>query len=296
MKLKFGIIGISEGNGHPYSWSSIFNGFDPVTIKQSGFPVIEKYLSERTYPNDFIQTAKVTHVWTQNIEKSKKISKAALISNVCEDYTEMITQVDGILLARDDAKNHLKFAEPFLKAGLPIYIDKPIALSTEAATQLYNLEKVSPQIFSCTALRFAKEFQITPDVIARVGEPSKIYAVVPKSWETYAIHVIEPIIAQLEKFRKPIGAKVETINAGRLVSYEYKNSDISLDVFATGEDKSNIEIKISGQKGNETLIFRDSFSAFKQTLEHFVEFVKTGKISISKTNTLDVVRMLELGL
>ena len=73
MKLKFGIIGISEGNGHPYSWSSIFNGFDPVTIKQSGFPVIEKYLSERIYPDDFIQTANVTHIWTQNIEISRKI-------------------------------------------------------------------------------------------------------------------------------------------------------------------------------------------------------------------------------
>ena len=26
--LRVGILGLSEGNGHPYSWSAIFNGFD----------------------------------------------------------------------------------------------------------------------------------------------------------------------------------------------------------------------------------------------------------------------------
>ena len=31
MTLKLGIIGLSEGNGHPYSWSAIFNG--SITIQ-----------------------------------------------------------------------------------------------------------------------------------------------------------------------------------------------------------------------------------------------------------------------
>lgn len=28
-ELKIGILGMTEGNGHPYSWSAMFNGFDP---------------------------------------------------------------------------------------------------------------------------------------------------------------------------------------------------------------------------------------------------------------------------
>lgn len=27
-ELKIGILGMTEGNGHPYSWSAMFNGFD----------------------------------------------------------------------------------------------------------------------------------------------------------------------------------------------------------------------------------------------------------------------------
>ena len=30
--IKIGIIGYSEGNGHPYSYSSIFNGFDKISM------------------------------------------------------------------------------------------------------------------------------------------------------------------------------------------------------------------------------------------------------------------------
>ena len=27
--IRLGIIGMTEGNGHPYSWSAIFNGYNP---------------------------------------------------------------------------------------------------------------------------------------------------------------------------------------------------------------------------------------------------------------------------
>ena len=44
--LKLGIIGLSEGNGHPYSWSSIINGgFDEATMADCGYAGIPIYLT-----------------------------------------------------------------------------------------------------------------------------------------------------------------------------------------------------------------------------------------------------------
>ena len=34
MILNLGVIGLSEGNGHPYSWSAIFNGYDSVEMDE----------------------------------------------------------------------------------------------------------------------------------------------------------------------------------------------------------------------------------------------------------------------
>ena len=43
-KLRLGIMGMSEGNGHPYSWSAIFNGYNSLEMEDCGFPVIPEYL------------------------------------------------------------------------------------------------------------------------------------------------------------------------------------------------------------------------------------------------------------
>lgn len=42
--LKLGIIGLSEGNGHPYSWSAIINGHsDQRAIEETDYALIAAY-------------------------------------------------------------------------------------------------------------------------------------------------------------------------------------------------------------------------------------------------------------
>ena len=288
-----GIIGISEGNGHPYSWSSIFNGFDVNEMKKSNFPIIAKYLSKQNYPQDFLSDARVTHIWTQDIRESIKVANAAKIPNICSNYLDMVNKIDALLLARDDAQNHMKFAKPFLNTRIPIYIDKPIALNVDDAKKLYQLEKNNSQIFTCSALRYAKEFQISSNLIDQVGDIQLIKAFIPKKWETYAVHVIEPVISQLSKFRSP--THTEFFKKDNMIKFCYLNKKLSFEIFYGGLQKKGIEIIIFGDKGNNKMVLKDSFSAFKQALSAFTDFVVTRKNHISKKLTLDVVRMIEMG-
>ena len=139
--INLGIIGSSEGNGHPYSWSAIFNGYNKKIMENCGYPSIPRYLEKQKFPNDQIKEAKVTHIWTQNKKLSKHISTASKINYVVSNMDDLISKVDAILLARDDAENHIKMSKKFLKAGLPIFIDKPMALSVLEAKKLFNLQK-----------------------------------------------------------------------------------------------------------------------------------------------------------
>ena len=82
--LKLGIIGLSEGNGHPYSWSAIVNGdFDMRYMKDCGYPTIPAYLSANrdTLGIDF---AEVTHIWTQDRSISEHVSKASGVNTVVD--------------------------------------------------------------------------------------------------------------------------------------------------------------------------------------------------------------------
>ena len=139
--IRLGVIGISDGNGHPYSWSAICNGYSPMEMASCKFPVIPQYLSKQSWPEASISDVQVSHVWTQDHLISNKIAKAALISNIVRIPEEMIGKIDGLLLARDDAENHLNIVAPFLKAGIPVFIDKPIALNIDSLDAIYDLEK-----------------------------------------------------------------------------------------------------------------------------------------------------------
>ena len=187
------MIGMSEGNGHPYSWSAIFNGYNNEAMESCGFPVIPRYLEKQSYPNDLIKGATVSHVWTQDPALSEKIAEAALIDNVVEQPEDMITEVDAILLARDDAKNHFEMAKAFIEAGKPIYIDKPLAHTTFEAKKILELEKYDGQIFTCSALRYASELMPGEGF----NKFNCVTAIIPKDWQKYSVHIIEPVIASL---------------------------------------------------------------------------------------------------
>ena len=156
--IKLGIIGLSNANGHPYSWSAIFNGYNKDYMKQCPFPVIPKYLYKQNYPEDFLQNARVTHIWTQDREISEQVAKASEIENIAETFTDLIGKVDGVLLARDDSENHKKFVTSFIEAGMPIYIDKPIAVDRVQLDYFKTLEQYPNQIFSCSVETFKERY------------------------------------------------------------------------------------------------------------------------------------------
>ena len=297
MTLKLGVIGSSEGNGHPYSWSAIFNGYDPVEMEKCGYPLIPRYLEQQDWPASQIKDAKVTAIWTQDIALSRHIAKAAKIEQVMSCYTEMIGQVDAVLLARDDAHNHLKFAEPFLRQGIPIYIDKPIALSIDNLDKIYALEQYSGQIFTCSALRYSQQLALTMADRQNLGPIKKITAFTPKSWFKYAVHIIEPVLNMLPEGDKPVGmtalsADKDSGSGSLKVCWR---SGIQTNFFALGDVQAPISIRVFGTSGWKDFTFTDSFSAFKAALQAFIEGILDKKVMSDRVFNTTVVQLLERG-
>lgn len=293
--LKLGIIGASEGNGHPYSWSAIINGYSPEVMKSCEYPSIPDYLGARKWPDDRLTGAQVTHIWTQSKNISQKIANASLIPNIVDSPQDMIGLVDGVLLARDDAKNHLFFAKDFIDAGIPIYIDKPIALNKEDLEELYKLEKYDGQIFSCSPLRFSPEFQFTEIDRGNIGEIKYIYATTPKTWEKYSVHIIDPII-NIIGVPKTIRA-IKRMKLGSAVFVRYTiNESLQIDLVAFGDlSPSPLEINFYGVYGHKKMEFMDSFSAFKNTLHEFLNGINNSITKTTRQHNSAVVEMIEFG-
>ena len=153
---KIGIIGLSEGNGHPFSYSSIINGYSDEGLADAGWPGIYAYVRRRHASEFGIDGWKVTHAWTQFPESTKKLCAACRIPNGVKDYHELLGQVDAVIVARDDYQTHFEISKPFLEAGLPVFIDKPLSVDlSELRHYRPYLEK--GQLMSCSGMRYSRE-------------------------------------------------------------------------------------------------------------------------------------------
>jgi len=297
MTVKLGILGVSSGNGHPYSWSAICNGYDALAMESCGYPTIPEYLAKQKWPHDQLKGVHITHVWADDLDEAKKISNATYIENTVTRPEDMLEHIDGLLLARDDAQNHLYLAKPFLEAGLPVYIDKPVALSLRDFDDLHTLQKRPNQIFTCSALRYAKEMLLTNEQRQKLGDISYIEGTVPKYWETYAMHIIDPIttIVGAEKAPKRLFTG-PFLDNGRFLSYRYDNGP-EVHLRAVG-DKINlpISLRIIGTLSETTLVFEDSFRAFKAALDAFTTGVRNNSNSSCSQFNRRTVEIVEMGM
>lgn len=292
--IKLGIIGSSDGNGHPFSWSAILNGYDQKEMKNSGYPVIYEYLKHRTYPDDFISNAKVVGVWTQDTMLSRKIAKASRIPRVVEHYTDFKGHVDGVLIARDDPWQRNNIVKYFLEHGIPVFVDKPLSCSMSEAQHLFDLQRYPGQLFTCSSLRYAKElhstFALRPETLA------KVHGMVPKKWSTYSVHAIEPMLQSLNwpKDLSFIGKKSDDCEA----TLDLKNIryDYNIRVTASYKSENPITLIFERKTGErEVLTFTDPFSAFKESLEAFISGMLNKTTIIPTWHTLEVIRLIELG-
>ncbi|UJR80417.1 Gfo/Idh/MocA family oxidoreductase [Sandaracinus amylolyticus] len=293
MTLRLGILGLSEGNGHPYSWSAIFNGYDAKHMASCPFPAIPAYLRLRRFPEESLGAlARVTHVWAQERAIAEDVARASRIARVVDRPELMVGEVDAVLLARDDAAQHASLARPFLEAGLPVYVDKPIALTERDLDALLAMQRYDGQIYSCSALRYASELRWDP---AKVGEPRLVHAIIPKYWDTYAVHGIETVVAQLSAASWG-DARTTRHQRGPLDHLDVTLPD-GLDVrfTTTSSLPSAIRIHVLGNAGDASLVFSDSFTAFREALRVFVTSITERTIPIARDETRTIVRLIEAG-
>lgn len=292
--IKLGLIGISEGNGHPYSWASIFNGYDSELMEKCGFPSIPRYLEKRKFPEDQISNAKVTHIWTQSPKVSEQIANTTKIKNIVDHPKKLIESVDAVLFARDDAEFSREMAYPILKAGLPIYIDKPLALSVDDAQKLIGMQKYEGQIFSCSALRYDLGLNLNKNDKNKIGDILSIHGFSSKDWDKYAVHVIEPMLQLIPNRGKILNSYKWRSNDKTSLIVQYEN-DIEIQIHTTGKSKSPIGLRVMGVNGWTDLFHNDTFETFKAALNDFIFSINNKEVRISSDQMLEVVKLIELG-
>lgn len=292
-EIRLAMLGMVEGNGHPYSWSAICNGdFDATAMAECGYPVIPEYLAANRAGLG-IEGARVTHVWTDDPAQAAHVAKASLIPNVVARPEDVIGEVDAVCIATDIGHEHVERARAFVEADVPVFIDKPLTDNAPDLRQWMKWYGSGKRILSTSCMRYAHEVLDLKAQMKDFGDIHLMTGITPKSWERYGIHALEG----LYQLTGPGFVSARNVGEkGRDAVLLRHKGGFDCVLWAYYEAFGAFGIyNVYGSKDSGACRFRDTFHAFKTQLQTFVDYVRTNEHPFDPAETFEQMRIISAG-
>lgn len=118
--FRIGILGAE--NSHASAFAKLFNTPDP----QQGL----------LYPD-----CRVVGIGGHYPEDNQRVFDEFGLEFLASDPAQMLGRVDAVMVTARDGKFHLPMVRPFIEAGIPAFVDKPLTVSEADALELAALVK-----------------------------------------------------------------------------------------------------------------------------------------------------------
>ncbi|MCD6050844.1 MAG: Oxidoreductase family, NAD-binding Rossmann fold [Verrucomicrobia bacterium] len=231
----------------------------------------------------------ITNSWMRVEKYAEEIAKNHGVK-IYDSIEEMSKNVDAVLLESLDGRPHLAQATPVIKAGKPLFIDKPMAASLKDAIAIFELaKKHKVPVFSASSLRFGKDTiavrngSIGKVLSAETTSPASLHPTHPDLF-WYGIHGVESLFTVM-------GTGCETVE-------RTTTADGKIKVTGTWkggrkgtftEDKG-YGGKAIGEKGESPVGKYDGYAAL---VKEIVPFFQTGKSPVPMEETIEILAFME---
>jgi predicted dehydrogenase len=207
---------------------------------------------------------------------------------------DVIGEVDAVLVATDKGVEHVERCRPFVEAGIPIFVDKPMCDNEKDLRQFTDWVEGGARIMSSSCMRYAKEYSPYRASTHDLGELKFVSITMAKSWERYGIHALEGIYPILGPgFVSARNVGTEERNVVHLKHTSGTDAVILMDYNLLGGFGV---LTLCGSDSAATVKFSDSFYAFKTQLAAFVEYLKTGERSFPFEETRELMKLVIAGI
>ena len=278
--IRIGIIGLDTS--HVVAFTKQFNDLDnPKNVQ--GARVVAAYKGGSP---DIASSADRIDGFTETLVNDFGVQLYDDIPTLCEN-------VDAILLESVDGRKHLEQVRPVFEAGLPVFIDKPVAASLEDALTIYRLARESgTPCWSASSLRFR------PGVVAiaeaDAGEVRGAFSYGPASIEPthpdlfwYGIHPTEALFTVLGPGCVSV-SRTHTEDTD-VVTGVWKNGAVGV-VYGQRNQKAGFKVTKFGTK---KIVEQSEGGDYTGMLEAIIQFFQTGIPPVSAEDTLEIYAFME---
>ncbi len=253
-QMRIGIIGAE--NSHTIGYGRLFN-------------------TDHKFPG-----CRVEYVWGETEEFAKNAMEKGSIPNMVSDPMEMMGKIDALIVDHRHAKYHLEAATPFVKEGIPTFIDKPFCYRVSEGKEFLAMARKSGT--PVTSYSSVRQSDVAFDIkkkLESLGEFSHVLSLGPADLESpyggiffYGVHLVEPVLFWFGE------------NVGRVrISRNGKNASASL----AYDDGKMV-----------TLVFKNlssGWDTFVETKEGLVKLVSSVEESDPPRHYVDMVEMFRTG-
>ena len=214
---------------------------------------------------------------------------------IVDSIPKLLDKVDVVLIESVDGRIHLQEAIPVIKAGKPLWIDKPVAGSLADTIVIYELaKKHNVPVFSSSSLRFGtgiqalrKNEEIGPIVGAATWGSCSYSAGTPDMF-FYGIHGIEPLFTLM-------GTGCETVSR-----VHTKDTDFVTGVWKDGRIGTYRGIRRNSASAGATAFGVKGIAqadrgggGYENICLEIARFFKTGKSPVAAEETIEICAFME---
>lgn len=213
---------------------------------------------------------------------------------IVESVEALCREVDAVLLESVDGRPHLEQAKPVIKAGKPMYIDKPVAGSLRDAVEIYRLAKANKvPIFSSSSYRYYET--MTELKNAKTGRIRGAISYGPCSIEPhhpdffwYGIHATEALFTVM-------GTGCQTVVRTAAV-----DTDVSTGKWADGRTGVFYALR-GGAIPHKVIVFgadavveqKEGENSYAPLVREIMTFFQTGVAPVPPEETLEIYAFME---
>lgn len=248
---------------------------------------------ENSHANEFLnyiikdklyEDIEVAGVYSDDLEAAKILNKEYGVY-IASAYDEFVGKVDGIVITARHGDNHYKYAKPYIKSGIPMFIDKPITVSEEDAREfMKEIQDNNIKVCGGSVFIFVdKVLELKKIVEGREqGEVYGGFLRAPISMNNeygnfyfYSQHLVQMMTEIFGYYPKSVKAYRNNNVISCVVRYE--NYDINLE-FVDGNYKYYVLASCENQVvGGEC----DFGGSFKKEFDSFYQILSGGEMEMS---------------
>lgn len=208
---------------------------------------------------------------------------------IVDSIEELCQKVDGVLLESVDGRPHLKQAIPVIKAGKPLFIDKPMAGNLADVIEIFRLAKENNvPCWSSSSLRYSpaivelKENNTAGEILGcDTYGPCSLEEHHPDLY-WYGVHAAEMLFTIMGTGCQSV-RRVQTDNYEHVVGIW---NDGRVGTFrGLKNGKKSYGFTVYGTKG---VIQGGKFGGYDPLVADVIKFFKTGKIPVPAEETIEI--------